>query len=415
MVKYITFFLLMLSFFSLATAETNDAEFLSLKEKDFEIDLISRSRVELMRSFHKHDSAEVLLNIARLDSMNYGNVNSISKIEKEIVLLEMEMWQDLLQYERAYYKNLYKSISLKKQGKIEGDELSIFVDKVISKLRGALYNRYSEKIVNSELLDSDKDELEILLLLHDAFNDFEVKGILAKRSRTFAARYPSHPDAEWIEKCIGFPNSHIYVEEMYMQDKANRKEKNIEDKLYTGGIGINVFMFSNGFSSGLDNLYDKELIESKYDVLDVNLELYLQWRKFSLNAEIMGNSMKNIFIYSFGFGIVLYDSRYLKIRPYFAIGFPDIIYEAKQTLNDERGNTIMLEGSDHESYGRSLTFAFNFDFKFLTARFFNSESAMFSMSVVGKIGFSFISFDSEFINGSGTNVFFNIGLGMYLW
>lgn len=60
---------------------------LSAAAENFETELISRGRVELMRSFHKHDSAEVLSNIVRLDSMNYGDVNSISKNEKEVVLL----------------------------------------------------------------------------------------------------------------------------------------------------------------------------------------------------------------------------------------------------------------------------------------------------------------------------------------
>ena len=81
MVKYIAFILLVFSLFSAVAAETNDVELLSSTENDFERNLISRGRIELMRSFHKHDSAEVLLNIARLDSMNYGRVNSISRID----------------------------------------------------------------------------------------------------------------------------------------------------------------------------------------------------------------------------------------------------------------------------------------------------------------------------------------------
>ena len=119
MVKRIIVLLFVFLLFSTVAAETNETDFLTSNESDFEMNLISRGRVELMRAFHKRDSAEVMLNITRLDSMNYGSVNSISKNEKEIVLLEMEMWRDLLQYEVAYYKNLYKSLSLKKQSKID--------------------------------------------------------------------------------------------------------------------------------------------------------------------------------------------------------------------------------------------------------------------------------------------------------
>jgi hypothetical protein len=414
MVKYITIILFVLSLFSVAFAETNDVELLPSNENNFEMNLISRGRVELMRSFHKRDSAEVLSNIARLDSMNYGRINSISRIEKEIILLEMEMWRDLLHYELACFKSLYDFLAIKEQSKMGGDELSIFVNKIVSKLGGILYNRYSERIVNSELSDSEKDELEILLLLHDAPNDFEAKNLVAKRSRTFAARYPLHPDAEWIEKCVGFPYSHMYVEEMYMQDKSNRKERTIESKLYTGGFGTNVFLYSGGWDFGLDNLYDKELFESDYEPPNVNIELYLQWKKFSLNAEIRNTVSKNVFVYSFGFGFVFYDSRFLKIRPYLAFGFPCIIYVAKQDLKDERGNSL-LTAKENESCGRSWTAAVNFDYKFLTVRFFNSEHALFSMSLVSKIGFSSISFDRKFIKGSGVDMFFDIGLGMYLW
>lgn len=129
MVKRIIVLLFVFLLFSTVAAETNETDFLTSNESDFEMNLISRGRVELMRAFHKRDSAEVMLNITRLDSMNYGSVNSISKNEKEIVLLEMEMWRDLLQYEVAYYKNLYKSLSLKKQSKIDDDELAIFANK----------------------------------------------------------------------------------------------------------------------------------------------------------------------------------------------------------------------------------------------------------------------------------------------
>ena len=387
---------------------------LSAAAENFETELISRGRVELMRSFHKHDSAEVLSNIVRLDSMNYGDVNSISKNEKEVVLLEMEMWRDLLQYELAYYKNLYNSPSRKKQSKIEGDELSTFTDKIISKSQSTLYSRYSEKIVNSDLDDSEKDELEILLLLRDVFDSYEVKELVAKRSRSFAAKYYSHPDVEWIEKCIGAPYSRIYIEEMYKQDKPNRKERTIEDKLYTGGFGINALFFSGGFGPGLNDLYDKDLFKPERNY--INLEMYLQVNKFAFNVELLTTAKHDVQVYSLGFGMVVYDSRYLKVRPYIAIGIPSVILEAKQHMKDSEGNTYMWKGSNDQYYGNTvLSAAVNFDVKFITARFFNSENTLFSMALVGKFGASRIKFDEKYVKGLGANIFFDIGLGMYLW
>jgi len=414
MVKYITAILFLFAFLPAFAVEMDNADYMSSNEGDFEKNLISRGRVELMMSFHKRDSAEVLVNMARLDSMNYGHINSISRIEKEIVLLEMEMWQNLLQYELAYYKNLYNTLPLKKQSPIENDELSIYVDKIISKLQGTLFDRYSEKIANSELSDSDKDELEILLLLHDAPDNFETKELVAKRSRSFAARYLSHPDAEWIEKCVGAPYSHIYVDEMYKQDNSNRKERTVEDKLYTGGFGVNVFLYSGGFGPGLNNLYDKELFEPEYNY--INLELYLQVNKLSFSVELMTTAKHDVQVYSLGVGMVFYDSRFLKVRPYLAIGLPSVILEAKQSLKDDEGNTYMWKGSNDQYYGNVvLTVAANFDFKFITARFFNSENTLFSMSLVGKFGASRIKFDESNVKGSGANVFFDLGIGMYFW
>lgn len=414
MVKRIIVFLFVFLLFSTVAAETNETVFLTSNESDFDMNLISRGRVELMRAFHKRDSAEVLLNIARLDSLNYGSVNAISKSEKEIVLLEMEMWRDLLQYEVAYYKNLYKSLSLKKQSKIDDDELAVFANKQISKLEGPLYNRYSDKIVNSELSDSEKDELEILLLLRDAFGSYDVKNLLAQRSRSFAAKYFLHPDVEWIEKCIGVPYSNIYVEELYTQDKSNRKERIIEDKLYKGGFGINALLYSGGFGSGLNDLYDKEIFEPEYNY--INLELYLQVNKLSFNVELMTTAKRDVQVYSLGVGMVFYDSRFLKVRPYLAIGLPSVILEAKQSLKDDEGNTYMWKGSNDQYYGNVvLTVAANFDFKFITARFFNSENTLFSISLVGKFGASRIKFNEKYVKGFGANVFFDFGIGMYFW
>lgn len=414
MVKRIIVLLFVFLLFSTVAAETNETDFLTSNESDFEMNLISRGRVELMRAFHKRDSAEVMLNITRLDSMNYGSVNSISKNEKEIVLLEMEMWRDLLQYEVAYYKNLYKSLSLKKQSKIDDDELAVFANKQISKLEGPLYNRYSDKIVNSELSDSEKDELEIVLLLRDAFGSYDVKNLLAQRSRSFAAKYFSHPDVEWIEKCIGVPYSNIYVEELYTQDKSNRKERIIEDKLYTGGFGINAFLYSGGFGPGLNNLYNENLFEPEYNY--INLELYLQVNKLSFSVELMTTAKHDVQVYSLGVGMVFYDSRFLKVRPYLAIGLPSVVLEAKQSLKDDEGNTYMWKGSNDQYYGNVvLTVAANFDFKFITARFFNSENTLFSMSLVGKFGASRIKFDESNVKGSGANLFFDFGIGMYFW
>ena len=414
MVKYITAILFLFAFLPAFAVEMDKADYMSSNEGDFEKNLISRGRVELMMSFHKRDSAEVLVNMARLDSMNYGHINSISRIEKEIVLLEMELWQNLLQYELAYYKNLYNTLPLKKQSPIENDELSIYVDKIISKLQGTLFDRYSEKIANSELSDSDKDELEILLLLHDAPDNFETKELVAKRSRSFAARYLSHPDAEWIEKCVGAPYSHIYFDEMYKQDNSNRKERTIEDKLYTDGFGVNALFLPGGFSSGLNSLYDKEIYETEKNY--INLELYLQVSRFAFIAELMASAKRDVQLYSLGVGMVIYDSRFFKIRPYLALGFPSMILKVRKNVEDDDRKVILWKGHTSQYFGNpSLTVAANFDVRFLTARFFYSENTLFSMSLLAKIGVSRIKFESTDVHVKGVSLFFDIGLGMYFW
>ena len=201
---------------------------------------------------------------------------------------------------------------------------------------------------------------------------------------------------------------------MYTQDKSNRKERIIEDKLYTGGFGINAFLYSGGFGPGLNNLYNENLLEPEYNY--INLELYLQVNKLSFSVELMTTAKHDVQVYSLGVGMVFYDSRFLKVRPYLAIGLPSVVLEAKQSLKDDEGNTYMWKGSNDQYYGNVvLTVAANFDFKFITARFFNSENTLFSMSLVGKFGASRIKFDESNVKGSGANLFFDFGIGMYFW
>ena len=161
-------------------------------------------------------------------------------------------------------------------------------------------------------------------------------------------------------------------------------------------------------------MYDKDLFKPERNY--INLEMYLQVNKFAFNVELLTTAKHDVQVYSLGFGMVVYDSRYLKVRPYIAIGIPSVILEAKQHMKDSEGNTYMWKGSNDQYYGNTvLSAAVNFDVKFITARFFNSENTLFSMALVGKFGASRIKFDEKYVKGLGANIFFDIGLGMYLW
>lgn len=397
----------------------NDFEQSLMNEEGSDMSYVYRGRDALMQAIRNGDTAEISQKISDLDNMKANGIVPLVNIEKEVIYLNSKMWRQLLHHEVNLFKTYYDSVEVEKGQYAENDELMLYVKKKIEGIdtNTTLYGTVSNQIENAQLEESEKLELEIMLLLHNAYS----KGAhvrIAEASKTFCERYPDHPDAAWIKNSVAAPAERMNVSQMYYAERAEHKEENIAKSLYTGGFGFNLFFLSGGMAFGMDDLYRSDLFEP--EETSINIEFYLQIKKFSFSGELLASGATGVNSYSFGIGYVAYDSRYLKVRPYIGLGMPAMILEAKTdvygSVHGESENEHLCKGCN-EMYSESLglTLAANVDFKFATLYLFTSNRKFFSPSIVGKFGISYISFEDTFVRGSGVSPFFSLGLGMYLW
>lgn len=397
----------------------SDFEQSLMNEQGSEMSYVYRGREALMQAIKSGDTAEISQKISDLDNMKSSDIVPLVNIEKEVIYMSSKMWRQLLQHEVNLFKTYYDSVDVEKGVNAKNDELMLYVKKKIEAIDTnlTLYGTVSNQIENAQLEESEKLELEIMLLLHNAYSKGAYTRI-AEASKTFCERYPDHPDAAWIKNSVAAPAERMDVSKMYYAERAEHKEENIAKSLYTGGFGVNLFFISGGMAFGMDELYRSDLFEA--EETSINLEFYLQIKRFAFIGELLASGITGVNSYSFGIGYVAYDSRYLKVRPYVGFGMPAMILEAKSnvygSLHGESENEYMCKGCN-EMYSESLglTLAVNVDFKFATLYLFTSNKKFFSPSIVGKFGVSYISFDDSFVQGSGVTPFFSLGLGILLW
>ncbi len=388
-----------------------------------EMSLAYRGREALLQAVKSGDTAAISQKIAELDNMKSDRVVPLVNVEKEIIYIDKGMWHDLLKLEVSYYRSLFDSLDVENAEYPENDALMFYVKEKISGFDETrpMYSQISHRIDKAQMDEADKLELEIVLLLKSCYSKSGVVDLVAELSRKFCEKYPDHPDAKWIEKSILEPakraNYHNLVREYranYIKMRSENKEENIRRNLYTGGFGTNVFLFSGGLAFG-DELYRSDYVET--EGIPFNLEFYLQIKRFALIAEILPSGITDVFSYSFGLGFVAFDSRYLKVRPYLAYGIPAVMLESKAKLGSATKRKYLYEGEDDLFFGEhNLTLAVDVDFRFLTAYLFKAMNHFFGMSLVGKFGVSYISFDeAPFINGENVSPFFSLGFGVFFW
>lgn len=404
---------------SASASSGNSFEQSLMSEDGSSMSYVYRGREALMQAIKSGDTAEISQKISDLDNMKTDAVFPLVNIEKEVIYMDKKMWRQLLQHEVNLFKTYYDSIEPPDVQYAENDELMIYVKDKIAKIdtQSTLYSTVSSQIEKSNLQEHEKMELEIVLLLHNAYSMGAYRRI-AELSKTFCEKYPDHPDVPWIKKSVAAPAERMDVRKMYYAERAERKEEFIAKNFYTGGLGVNLFFLPGGLAFGFDDMYRSDLFEPQDPGLYA--EIYLQIKRFSLSGEILGSGVTGLASYSLGLGYVVYDSRYLKVRPYAAIGFPELILDAKDDFKGPaRGNgevTVLHKGSTESvSEGMTATLAVNVDFKFVTAFLFTSNNKFFSMSLVGKFGVSYIEAEGYAVNGSGVTPFCNFGLGFHFW
>ena len=113
------------------------------------------------------------------------------------------------------------------------------------------------------------------------------------------------------------------------EDSAAPKKDVVQDKLYTGGFGANIYLISAGYALGFSNFYRNDIYEPDEDSY-FNFEIYLQYGRFATLFETANEGVAGVRTWGFGFGYVLYDSRYLKVRPYARVGWSNMNVETRK-------------------------------------------------------------------------------------
>ena len=388
----------------------------SLMDIPSDMEPIYKAREELLAATKSKDTVGVRNAVAQLSEMESHSVIPVRYVELQEVYIETRMFGRLLDMLVEYYKTLLDSTRFDKNPSVaQADGLSLFVANSLSK-RDSTRNVYffiSDKIDNARMSDAKKQKLEMFLLLRDAYRDSGIGQRVLELSSRYVKNNSDDPDAKWIEKCIYGPLSRMNIHNYTMLKRDERKEDVIQEKLYSGGFGFNLFFIKGGLGFGFDRLYRSDLFEPVDPF--INAELYFQIKRFAVSLEMVSSGVEGVFSYGLGLGWAVYDSRYFKIRPYFEIATTGM---ELQTRDDVQ--VLGLYPGDDEMYGfiedcTTYTAAVNVDFKFGTPYFLFSSSTLTSFSVVSKFGISFVEVNDDVVSGSGVSLFFDIGLGIYFW
>lgn len=405
-----------------STDSTNSANSSNEFEKSLytytsEDESILLAREALLEAVKQKDVAEVRQKIAALDEMKTLTVTPLDDIEKEHIYIQLHMFRDYLNLLITHYKFMYDTTQYNEHQRHvsdKGDGLVLFVKKILDKQDTihAFYYNIKELIDASDLTAQEKEKIEILVLLRDAYRQKDVGVYLSKITKKFLTNHPDDPDHKWMEKCVYGPMEKMRYGAYARKMRAINKEENIKRKLYTGGIGFNISFPILELPIGFDKLYRKDLYELDTEIL--NLELYLQIKRVVVFGEMINSGIPGIWGYGFGAGFVVFDSRHLKIRPYFSLTMSGVEFKAKKKIPGKDYYVDEWEysgASDINTY----TLGANIDYKFGTPYLFLSPSKFVSFAVMSKVGLTYMDIDKACVEGSGVIAFAHFGLGIYFW
>lgn len=413
------------SLFSNPESENKSSEDSTGSVSDFESELASRpseltpvyrGREELLNAIQQKDKDGVRSQIAALDELNSSSLLTLDIVEKECAYVELKMFDDLLNMLVDYYKTIYDTTRHNAQMKhfsSEEDVLVLYVKKQLSKrdTNHSFYYEVKDEIESSDLSLQKQKKLEIMMLLRDAYRERAVGDTLAVMVLNYKAKYPEDPDAAWMEKSIYSPLEKMDQFSYSLKMRKVHKEDVIKEKLYTGGIGLNLGFPILGFNFGSEYIR-KDLFEPGDGI--INVELYIQISRLVFLGEIVNSGIEGVFGYGFGLGFVAYDSRYLKIRPYISIDMSGIDVKPKKSV--PRYDIIVGESEyDTEGEFNTYTLGASIDYKFGTPYFLLSDKKLVSFALVGKFGLSYLSMDNRYAHDSGINGFGSLSLGVFFW
>ena len=255
----------------------------------------------------------------------------------------------------------------------------------------------------------------------DDYDEFE-KSLMDESAATVATKEAVSESSE--ETAVVDTTKPAYTDEKFWAERAANKEKNIQKKLYTGGVGFDLYVFGAGMVlSGYEDIYRSDLLEG--DVSPVHFDFYVQFSRIAVSLGYHNTALVGIESIDFTVGYVLYDSRYLKFRPFVGFSGPTSDFTVKSDFcvgSDEASehSHCYEKGDGGGEISQEFTetgwmLGANVDLKFATTYFFSSDMTFSSFSLVGRFGVSSINLDGDVISGSGYMAFFSLGLGFYLW
>ncbi len=389
----------------------------SLMNVPSEMEPIYSIRDQLFNAVKKKDTKTVRQEMEKLNAMQTRSVIPIKNIERECVYNELGMFDDWLEMLVKYYKTVLDTDRYDENPTIaEKDGLSLFVMKSLDAqdTSKTFYSSVATRIQKSKLPDKTRRKLEIMLLLRDAYKDRETGKRVLDQSEEFVEKYPDDPETPWIKHTIIGPLSRMDILDYKLQRRAEFKEDVIQKKLYTGGLGFNFYFLMGGFGLGFDKLYRSDIYEA--DPLPVNVELYTQFGPAVISLELLNAGVSGLSSIGLGVGFVLFDSRYIKIRPYASVASVSMSVSTNENSLTRGGAFYTLDNEESSDFdGERYIIAANVDFKFITSYLFLSSSKLSSFSLVGKFGGSYLDIDNDLAKGSGFEGFVSLGLGIFFW
>jgi len=405
-----------------SSADSSNAAFSdfesSLASRTSEDEPIYKARDELLEAIKQKATIQVREQVEILEGMDTDALITLDQFEKEHTFIQLNMYKDLLNSIIKFYKNAYKPVYENEDARHiskEGDALGLYIRRQLDK-RDSTQNVYyliSERVQRSNQLNTqEKKKLEILYLIRTAYDNDKDQKVVTNLLKEYIRDYRQDPDIDWIEKCVYGPLEKLRYTSYKFKMRKQNKEYNIQQKLYTGGFGLNIGMTTLGATIG--SLYRSDLFEPEY-ILPLNLELYFQYNRFALAAEIFNSGAMGLVGFGLDFGYVVYDSRYFKVRPYLGL-YSSNFYGTTKEYSPSEPNDVgdPVEGI-HVGIPNNVTLAVNGDFKFATAYFFTSAQKLVSFALTVKAGLSLINLDEADAKGTALNGFIATGLGFYFW
>ena len=241
----------------------------------------------------------------------------------------------------------------------------------------------------------------------DDYDEFE-KSLMDESAATVATKEAVSESSE--ETAVVDTTKPAYTDEKFWAERAANKEKNIQKKLYTGGVGFDLYVFGAGMVlSGYEDIYRSNLLEG--DVSPVHFDFYVQFSRIAVSLGYHNTALVGIESIDFTVGYVLYDSRYLKFRPFVGFSGPTSDFTVKNDFcvgSDEASehSHCYEKGDGGGEISQEFTetgwmLGANVDLKFATTYFFSSDMTFSSFSLVGRFGVSSINLDGDVISGSG--------------